>query len=103
LALWRSLFSRRSFESSCVCEREVKYWTEKNVERLREEVTMEINEKSRRCDTFNFRNLARACGTKMIVEYRLFIFRAPCELVVNWAVGARILLKPAGGVNEKFT
>jgi hypothetical protein len=46
----------------------VKYCTEKNVERQREEVTREISEKKRRCDTFNFRNLARACGTKMIVE-----------------------------------
>jgi hypothetical protein len=62
------LFSRRSFESSCVWESDVKYWTEKNVDRQREEVTIEINEKSRRCETFNFRNLARACGTKMIVE-----------------------------------
>ena len=56
------------FDSSCVWESEVKYWTEKNVERQSEEVTSETIEKSRRCDTFNFRNLARACGTKMIVE-----------------------------------
>src|SRR5437867_7466326 len=68
LALCRSRFSRRSFESSCVCEREVKYCTEKKVERQSEEVTMETRENSSRCDTFNFRNLARACGTNMIVE-----------------------------------
>jgi hypothetical protein len=68
LAACSSLFSRRSFDSSCVWESEVKYWTEKNVERQREEVTSEMIEKSRRCETFNFLNLARACGTKMIVE-----------------------------------
>jgi len=34
--------------------------------------------------------LARACGTKMIVEYRLFISMLPCERVVNWAVGDRV-------------
>jgi hypothetical protein len=54
--------------SSWVCDREVKYWMEKNVDRQRDEVTTEMSEKSRRWDTFNFRNLARACGTKMIVE-----------------------------------
>ena len=68
LAVCSSLFSRRSLESSWVWEREVKYWTEKNVERQSDEVTRETSEKSRRWDTFNFRNLARACGTKMIVE-----------------------------------
>src|SRR5579872_4674951 len=67
-ALCSSRFSRRSFESSCVCERDVKYWTEKNVERQREEVTTETSENRSLCDTFNLRNLARACGTKMIVE-----------------------------------
>ena len=46
----------------------MKYWIEKNVDRQREEVTTEIREKKRRCETFNFRNLALACGTKMIVE-----------------------------------
>jgi hypothetical protein len=46
----------------------VKYCTEKNVDRHSDEVTSETIEKSSRCDTFNFRNLARACGTKMIVE-----------------------------------
>jgi hypothetical protein len=46
----------------------VKYWIEKKVDRQREELTIEIREKKRRCETFNFRNLARACGTKMIVE-----------------------------------
>jgi hypothetical protein len=46
----------------------VKYWTEKNVDRQREEVTRETREMSSRWDTFNFRNFARACGTKMIVE-----------------------------------
>jgi hypothetical protein len=54
--------------SSWVCEREVKYWTEKKVERQSDDVTTETSEKSRRCDTFNFRNFARAWGTKMIVE-----------------------------------
>src|SRR6185436_8624196 len=67
-AVWRSRFSWRSFESSCVWERDVKYWTEKNVDRQSDEVTRERMEKRSRCDTFNFRNLARACGTKMIVE-----------------------------------
>jgi hypothetical protein len=57
--------------SSWVCESDVKYWTEKNVEKQREDVTIDTKEKRRRWDTFNFRNLARACGTKMIVEYRL--------------------------------
>jgi len=46
----------------------VKYWTEKKVDRQSEDVTSETIEKSRRCETFNFRNFARACGTKMIVE-----------------------------------
>ena len=68
LALWRSLFSLRSFVSSWVWEREVKYWTEKNVERQREEVTKETREMRSRWDTFNFRNFARACGTKMMAE-----------------------------------
>ena len=47
---------------------EVKYWTEKKVDRQSDEVKTETSEKSSRCDTFNLRNLARACGTKMIVE-----------------------------------
>jgi hypothetical protein len=46
----------------------VKYWTEKNVERQSEEVTTDRSENRNLCDTFNLRNLARACGTKMIVE-----------------------------------
>ena len=54
--------------SSCVWESDVKYWMEKNVERQSEELTTDTSENSSRCDTFNFRNLARACGTKMIVE-----------------------------------
>ena len=57
-----------SLFSSCVCEIAVKYWTEKNVDRQSEDVRSETIEKSRRCETFNFRNFARACGTKMIVE-----------------------------------
>src|ERR1043165_10066199 len=68
LALWRSLFSRRSFVSSWVWEREVKYWTEKKADRQREEGTREKAPMRRRWDTFNFRNFAPACGTKMIVE-----------------------------------
>src|SRR5437773_10338149 len=68
LAVCSSLFSVRSLVSSWVWEREVKYWTEKNVDRQREEVTKETREMRSRWDTFNFRNFARACGTKMIVE-----------------------------------
>src|SRR5438067_3231731 len=68
LADWSDLFSLRRRVSSCVCESEVKYWTEKNVDRQREVETSETSEKRRRWDTFNFLNLARACGTKMIVE-----------------------------------
>jgi hypothetical protein len=68
LAVCNSLFSWRSLLNSWVCDSEVKYWTEKNVERQSDEVTIETSEKSRRCDTFNFRNFARAWGTKMIVE-----------------------------------
>src|SRR3954447_7892046 len=78
-ALCSSRFSCCSFESSCVWDREVKYWTEKKADRQRDEVTSERTEKSRRWDTFNLRNLARACGTKMIVEYRLSI----CWLLSN--------------------
>ena len=48
-AVCSSLFSRRSFESSCVWERDVNYWNDKNVERQSEEETIEIIEKSRRC------------------------------------------------------
>src|SRR5947208_16864778 len=44
LALWRSLFSLRSLVSSWVWEREVKYWTEKNVDRQGEEVTKETRD-----------------------------------------------------------
>src|SRR6478672_11518647 len=71
LADCRSRFSLCSLDSSCVCDSEVKYWTEKNVERQSDDVMIETTEKRRRWDTFNFRNFARACGTKMIVEYRL--------------------------------
>src|SRR6185369_14074208 len=68
LAVWSSRFSRRSFDSSWVWESDVKYWTEKKVDRQSDEVTRETIEKRSRWDTFNLRNFARACGTKMIVE-----------------------------------
>ncbi len=68
LAVWSSRFSVRSFVSSCVWERAVKYWTEKKADRQSDEVSSEKREKSSLCDTFNLRDLARACGTKMIVE-----------------------------------
>src|SRR5712692_11463786 len=68
LADCSSRFSRCRFDNSCVCDNDVKYCTEKKVDRQSEEVTIEMREKNRRCETFNFRNLARACGTKIIVE-----------------------------------
>src|SRR6267142_957936 len=103
-----SRFSRRSFDSSCVCDRDVKYWIEKNVDRQREEVTIEIREKNRRCETFNFRNLARACGTKMIVEQRLSIpaptstFRIPDLAVVGgYCRGRRGSVKPVNHIGPR--
>src|SRR5260370_94957 len=68
LAVCSSRLSVRSLVSSWVWESDVKYWTEKKVERQREEVRSELRRRRTRCDTFNFRDLARACGTKMIVE-----------------------------------
>src|SRR5258706_11557148 len=68
LAVCSSLFSVRSLVSSWVWEREVKYWTEKKVDRQREEVSSELRRSKTRCDTFDFRDLALACGTMMTVE-----------------------------------
>src|SRR5260221_5738144 len=66
-AVWSLPFSLRSFVNSCVWERAVKYWTEKKVDRQSDEVSSEAREMSRRMDTFNFLDFARAGGANVYV------------------------------------